>query len=172
MGTMIPGEIVEVVVEGIEHYGAWVDWNGQMGLVLIPDISWFPFREIGDVVSVGQTIRVKVLALLPRRPAESPGRREEFSASLKGVQPDQDPWLRVDEFRPGTVVDGKVDRLTSYGAFVLFAPGVLGLLERPDCPEDWEVGDLARVQIRDVDQEKRQVRLTLAPDSTSSEGWR
>jgi len=165
MSELSVGVLLDVVVKRIEKYGAWVDWNGRKGLVRIPDISWFPFREISEVVSVGQTIRVKILGFTPAEFADSPKGREEFVASLKGVQPDQHPWLRLDEFRPDTVVTGKVFRVTSYGAFVVFAPGVLGLVERSECPTEWKAGDEVRVQIRDINEEKREVRLTLAPGS-------
>jgi small subunit ribosomal protein S1 len=89
------------------------------GLLHIADMSWVRVAKPSDVVTVGETLQVKVLKV------NTESRR--ISLGLKQLIPD--PWTMAGErFHPGDRVHGKVSRLTDFGAFVELAPGVDGLI--------------------------------------------
>jgi ribosomal protein S1 len=92
MEVLSPGAIIDAVVERIEPYGAWIDHEGRRGLVGIPEVSWSRIGHPGEALSVGQRIRVKVLAV-----AEG-----QFSASIRAARPELDPWRDPAEFSKGT----------------------------------------------------------------------
>jgi small subunit ribosomal protein S1 len=155
MEVLSPGAIIDAVVERIEPYGAWIDHEGRRGLVGIPEVSWSRIRHPGEALSVGQRVRVKVLAVA----------KDQFSASIRAAYPELDPWRDPAEFSEGTAFVAPVVLETAYGCFVELRPEVWGLLPREKCPEEVRMGDLLRVTVEAIDAVHRKVEVSLSPHS-------
>ena len=154
------GSIVKGVVRRLADFGAFVDIGGVDGLVHVTDLSWGRVKHPSDVVSVGQEIDVKILNVDPER--------ERISLSYKQTQPR--PWTVAGEKYPvGSVVEGKVVRITTFGAFVELEPGLDGLVHISQCAltriakvEDAvNVGDIVRVKVLDVNTEAKRISLSI-----------
>ncbi|MEG9297858.1 30S ribosomal protein S1 [Mangrovibacillus sp. Mu-81] len=113
------GAVLEGTVQRITDFGAFVDIGGVDGLVHISQLSHEHVEKPSDVVSEGQTVQVKVLSV--------DRDNERISLSIKETLPG--PWSDISDKAPkGSVLDGIVKRLVSYGAFVEVFPGVEGLV--------------------------------------------
>lgn len=154
------GSIVKGIVRRLADFGAFVDIGGVDGLVHVTDLSWGRVHHPSDVVSVGQEIDVKILNVDPER--------ERISLSYKATQPR--PWTVAAEMFPvGSVVEGKVVRITTFGAFVELMPGLDGLVHISQCAltriakvEDAvQVGDVVRVKVLDVNTEAKRISLSI-----------
>ena len=154
------GSVVKGVVRRLADFGAFVDIGGVDGLVHVTDLSWGRVKHPSDVVSVGQEIDVKILNVDPER--------ERISLSYKQTQPR--PWTVAGEKYPvGSVVEGKVVRITTFGAFVELEPGLDGLVHISQCAltriakvEDAvNVGDIVRVKVLDVNTEAKRISLSI-----------
>ena len=170
------GSVVKGIVRRLADFGAFVDIGGVDGLVHVTDLSWGRVKHPSDVVSVGQEIDVKILNIDPER--------ERISLSYKQTQPR--PWTVAGEKYPvGSVVEGKVVRITTFGAFVELEPGLDGLVHISQCAltriakvEDAvNVGDIVRVKVLDVNTEAKRISLSIrevledeAMDSVSDDG--
>ncbi|AJD91318.1 30S ribosomal protein S1 [Jeotgalibacillus malaysiensis] len=112
-------DVLDGTVQRITDFGAFVDIGGVDGLVHISQLSHQHVEKPSDVVEEGQKVQVKVLSV--------DRDNERISLSIKETLPG--PWSDIDEKAPrGSVLDGKVRRLVSYGAFVEVFPGVEGLV--------------------------------------------
>ena len=154
------GTVVKGIVRRLADFGAFVDIGGVDGLVHVTDLSWGRVKHPSDVVSVGQEIDVKILNVDPER--------ERISLSYKQTQPK--PWSVADQKYPvGSVVEGKVVRITTFGAFVELEPGLDGLVHISQCAltriakvEDAvNVGDIVRVKVLDVNTEAKRISLSI-----------
>ena len=158
--TFEVGSIVKGTVRRLADFGAFVDIGGVDGLVHVTDLSWGRVKHPSDVVSVGQEIDVKILNVDPER--------ERISLSYKQTQPR--PWTVAGEKYPvGSIVEGKVVRITTFGAFVELEPGLDGLVHISQCAltriakvEDAvNVGDIVRVKVLDVNTEAKRISLSI-----------
>ncbi len=111
--------ILEGIVTNIKDYGIFVDLGGIDGLLHITDLAWRRIGHPSEMYQVGDEIKVKVLKF--------DREKERVSLGLKQLSPD--PWDGVEEKYPvGAVVEGRVVRLTNFGAFVELEEGVEGLI--------------------------------------------
>ena len=159
-GTLEAGTVVKGIVRRLTDFGAFVDIGGVDGLVHVTDLSWGRVHHPSDVVTVGQEIEVKIKNVDTER--------ERISLSYKETQPR--PWdVAGEKYAVGTVVEGKVVRITTFGAFVELEPGLDGLVHISQCAltriekvEDaLHVGDVVRVKILDVNTESRRISLSV-----------
>ncbi|GBG12053.1 30S ribosomal protein S1 [Paenibacillus sp. MY03] len=119
MNNLEVGQELEGTVQRLTPFGAFVDIGGIDGLVHVSELSWQHVAHPKDVVSEGQSVRVKVLKVDP-----SAGK---ISLSIKAAQPG--PWdSAAGQFNIGDIVTGTVRRIVTFGAFVEIAPGVEGLV--------------------------------------------
>lgn len=119
MQNLTEGEMVKGKVARLTNFGAFIDLGGVDGLVHISQISYEHVKNPADVLKVGEEVDVKVLSV-----DEETGR---ISLSIKDTLPG--PWDNIEERAAvGSVLDGTVKRLTSFGAFVEVFPGVEGLV--------------------------------------------
>ncbi|MGE7839433.1 30S ribosomal protein S1 [Lysinibacillus sp. NPDC093712] len=113
------GDVLDGKVQRIASFGAFIDLGGIDGLVHISQVSHEHVSDVSEVLSEGQEVKVKVLSVDPEN--------ERISLSIKDTVPG--PWSNIEErAAKGTVLVGKVKRLTSFGAFVEVFPGVEGLV--------------------------------------------
>ena len=155
-----PGDVVEGQISNIVDFGAFVDLDGIDGLIHISELSWSHVNHPSEVVSIGDTVRVKVLDI--------DRDRQRISLGLKQTQ--EDPWQRVlNEYKEGDVVDGKVTKIVAFGAFVQILPGVEGLVHISELAQHHvespaEVvrpGDELKVKILEVDEARRRLSLSV-----------
>jgi small subunit ribosomal protein S1 len=160
LGRLQPGMVVEGTISNIVDFGAFVDLDGIDGLIHISEISWSHVNHPSEVLSVGETVRVKVLDI--------DRERQRISLGLKQTQ--EDPWRRVlDEYRQGDVLEGKVTKVVAFGAFVEIIPGVEGLVHISELAEHHvespsEVvspGDQVWVRILEIDESRRRISLSV-----------
>lgn len=119
MSQLVAGDVLDGKVARLTNFGAFVDLGGVDGLVHVSEISYERVGKPADVLEVGQDVKVKVLSVDPEK--------DRISLSIKQTLPQ--PWDNIEEkVAEGDVLDGKVKRLTSFGAFVEVFPGVEGLV--------------------------------------------
>ena len=148
MEALAPGQIVEATVTRLEQYGAWIDCGGRTGLIVIPEVSWAPIRHPADVLALGQNVTVKILHL---------GEGGRFSASLREVQPELNPWRDPSLFAVDSEFTGPVVRVMEHGCFVELRPDVWGLLRRDRWTRTYSVGERIAVRVEAVDVECRKI---------------
>ena len=154
------GAIVKGKVARLTSFGAFIDLGGVDGLVHVTELSHERNVSPKSVVSVGDEVEVKVLAI-----DEEAGR---VSLSLKATTPG--PWDGVEQkLAAGDVIEGKVKRLTDFGAFVEVLPGIDGLVhisqishKRVENPKDvLSVGQEVNVKVLDVNAAAERVSLSI-----------
>src|SRR5437867_2604773 len=160
LDRLSPGDIVEGQISNIVDFGAFVDLDGMDGLIHISELSWSHVNHPSEVLEIGQTVKVKVLDI--------DRDRQRISLGLKQTQ--TDPWQQVlDSYSEGDVVEGKVTKVVTFGAFVEILPGVEGLVHISELAQHHvenprEVvsqGDVVSVKIIEVDAERRRLSLAL-----------
>jgi small subunit ribosomal protein S1 len=160
LGRLQPGQVVEGKISNIVDFGAFVDLDGIDGLIHISELSWSHVNHPSEVVSIGDTVRIKVLDI--------DRDRQRISLGLKQTQ--EDPWQRVvSAHRPGDVLEGKVTKVVAFGAFVEILPGVEGLVHiseladhHVDNPSEVvEPGTVLNVKILEIDEERRRLSLSI-----------
>lgn len=154
------GEIREGTVSSVVNFGAFVDLGGMDGLVHVSELSWQHVNHPGELVKVGDKVKVKVL--------EVDRERERISLSIR--QTTEDPWdVFANEHEVGDVVEGTVTKTVPFGAFVSVADGVEGLvhvseiaLHRVESPElELSIGQKVQVKITEKDDERRRISLSI-----------
>jgi small subunit ribosomal protein S1 len=154
-----PGEVVEGTISNIVDFGAFVDLNGIDGLIHISELSWSHVNHPSEILNIGDTVRVKVLDI--------DRDRQRISLGLKQTQ--EDPWQRVvDTYNVGDELEGKVTKVVTFGAFVEILDGVEGLVHISELAahhvenprEIIEPGDVVRVKILEIDDERRRLSLS------------
>lgn len=154
------GDVLDGKVQRIASFGAFIDLGGIDGLVHISQVSHEHVSDVSEVLSEGQEVKVKVLSVDPAN--------ERISLSIKETIPG--PWSNIEErAAKGTVLDGKVKRLTSFGAFVEVFPGVEGLVhisqiahKHINTPhEALKEGQEVQVKVLDVNAEDGRLALSI-----------
>ncbi len=160
VGSLATGQVLRGRVTRIEPFGAFVDLGkGVEGLLHVSNLSRGHVADPNDVVKKGQEIDVMVLKI------EDGGKR----IGLGMKQLEADPWQAIGgKYQVDQVVNGKIVRLTDFGAFVEVEPGVDGLLhvsamakERVRRPQDSvKVGQEVSVRIVTIDGARQRLSLS------------
>jgi len=155
------GQVREGVVKNITDFGVFIDLGGVDGLLHITDMSWGRISHPSELVSLGDTINVKILDF-----DKDTGR---ISLGLKQLSPY--PWENIEENYPiGKKVEGLVVSLTDYGAFIELEKGIEGLIHISEM--SWtqhikhpskimQVGDKIQAVVLSVDKENEKISLGL-----------
>lgn len=169
MAELEVGQLRKGVVKNIADFGAFVDLGGIDGLLHITDMSWERIGHPSEMVSIDQEIEVKILQI----------DREKQKIALGLKQKLKNPWENIEAKYPvGTVVNGEVVNVMSYGAFIKLEPGIEGLVHisemswtrRINHPTDMvQIGDKVDVKILGVDAQGQQ--LSLGIKQTLSNPW-
>jgi small subunit ribosomal protein S1 len=155
-------EVVTGRVTRLADFGAFVELEpGVEGLVPISEMSFEKrIKHPGEIISVGDTPQLRVLSVDPQR--------KRISLSIKRVG--DDPWVGASVRWPaGTVVEGVVKRLESFGAFVELAPGVEALVHVSEASENrvrhvsevLKEGQLIQAKVQSVDEQQRRISLSI-----------
>lgn len=160
MATLVEGDTVEGTVARLTNFGAFVDLGGVDGLVHISQIAHEHVNTPGEVLTIGDKVKVKILSV-----DKENGR---VSLSIKDTLPG--PWEMVAEKAPiDSVHTGVVKRLTSFGAFVEVFPGVEGLVHISQIShqhiatphEVLQEGQEIEVKVLDVKPEEHRLSLSI-----------
>ena len=147
-------------VKSLTSYGAFVDIGGVDGMVHVSELSWNRIKTPADVVSVGDEIDVYVISF----------DAEKRKISLGYKTSEMNPWNQfMTNYNVGDVVDAKIVKLMTFGAFAEILPGVDGLVHisqianrRVGKPEDvLSEGQEVQVKITDVDAENKRIALSI-----------
>jgi small subunit ribosomal protein S1 len=155
-GKLVKGKVTKLV-----DFGAFVELEpGVEALLHVSEISWEHVTRPGDVLRENQDIEAKVI--------KSDGAKRKIRLSLKELK--QDPWHTFTEnFQLGSIVEGKITEIKDFGAFIKLTEEVEGLIhvseitdQRISTPADvLKVEDLVKAKIIGINEEKRQVRLSM-----------
>lgn len=160
MSQLAAGDVLDGKVARLTNFGAFIDLGGVDGLVHVSEISYERVGKPSDVLKVGEDVKVKVLAVDPEK--------DRISLSIKQTLPQ--PWDNIEEkVAEGDVLDGKVKRLTSFGAFVEVFPGVEGLVHISQIShkhiatpnEVLTSGQDVKVKVLNVNGEDRRLALSI-----------
>lgn len=159
------GAQLEGKVTRMEAFGAFVDLGGGIeGMIHVSELSHERVGHPNELLKEGQEVQVRVLKVKDL----DDKRKARISLSLKAMQ--EDPWAEVmARFKEGTVVQGKVEALETYGAFVDLEGKVRGLVhvseladKRVAHPRDvLSVGQEVRVLVLEVDGRRKRLRLSI-----------
>lgn len=147
-------------VSRLAKFGAFVDLGGVDGLIHLSELSWKRVNNPAEVVSVGDSVEVYVL--------DADKEKNRISLALKDVN--ADPWKNaLDKYKMGNVVEGKVVRFATFGAFVELEPGIDGLVHISEISEEriekasavLNLGDNVQVKILEIDGEKHKISLSI-----------
>lgn len=160
LASIKEGDVVEGTVARLTDFGAFVDLGGIDGLVHVSEISHSHIAKPSDALKVGDKVQVAILSVDPDR--------ERISLSIKDTLPG--PWDNIEEQAAvGTVLDGTVKRLTSFGAFVEVFPGVEGLVHISQIShkhiatphEVLSEGDAVKVKVLEVNPQEHRIALSI-----------
>lgn len=154
------GDTFKGEVTNIYDFGAFVKIQVKVGkekvplegLVHISELSWSKVEKVSDQVSVGDSVKVKVIG-------KNDGR---LALSIKQAQ--DDPWDTIKKkYKKDTKVEGEIVRMSGYGAFVKLEDGVEGLIHLTKIPpgKKLEKGQKVKVYVEDLDEKKRKMSLGL-----------
>ncbi|HEV7772413.1 MAG TPA: 30S ribosomal protein S1 [Conexibacter sp.] len=155
-----PGMVVDGTISNIVDFGAFVDLDGIDGLIHISELSWSHVNHPSEILSIGDTVNVKVLDI--------DRDRQRISLGLKQTQ--EDPWQRVvDTYNVGDELEGKVTKVVTFGAFVEILDGVEGLVHISELAQHHvenpreiiQPGDEVKVKILEIDSERRRLSLSI-----------
>src|SRR5689334_19634047 len=161
VASLEEGQVIDGVVKNITEYGAFVDLGGIDGLLHVTDMAWRRVNHPSEVVTIGQTVKVKIIKI----------NHETHRISLGIKQLLADPWEGIAARYPeGAKLKGRVTNITDYGAFVELEPGIEGLIhvsEMSWTKKNVHPGKIistsqeVEVVILEVDQVKRRISLGL-----------
>lgn len=158
------GMMVEGVVKNVTDFGAFIDLGGADGLLHISEMSWGRVENPKKVFKVGDSVKVLIKDISG----------EKIALSLKFEN--ANPWMKAAEnYAVGTVVTGKVARMTDFGAFIELEPGVDALLHVSQISKDHvekpsdvlKAGQEVTAQVVDFNGDDKKISLSIkALDAT------
>ena len=152
------GDVLEGTVKNVTDFGAFIDLGGADGLLHISEMSWGRVESPKKVFKVDDVVRVFIKDI------------NDTKIALSMKFPEDNPWNdAANRFAVGTVIKGKVARMTDFGAFVELAPGVDALLhvsqiakEHIEKPADvLSVGQEIEAQIVDFNEDDKKISLSM-----------
>jgi small subunit ribosomal protein S1 len=166
--TIVAGAVLTGRVVSVREFGAFVELGGGIqGLLHVSEMGWSRISDPGQIVTVGEEITVKVL-----RVDEG---TQKISLGIKQLM--ADPWSTVEtRYEPGQVLNGRVTRVTDFGAFVELEPGIEALAHASTFPptgrrDGWTaqvpVGLTAPFEILTIERDKKRIGVALVPEGSA-----
>jgi small subunit ribosomal protein S1 len=160
MASLEVGQTREGTVRSLQNFGAFVDLGGVDGLIHVSQLSWDRIKHAGEVLEVGQKVKVTIQKIDPQTGKIGLGFRDLS----------ENPWETAPrDYPPRTPVRGRVTRITDFGAFVRLGPGVEGLVHISELSHKrvFRVADVVsegqevEVMVLSVDPEAQRISLSL-----------
>ena len=157
------GDTIKGIVTGVVDFGVFVNVNGIEGLVHISEIAWDRVDNPSKYVKVGQEIEAVIIAI----------DQDKLSLSMKQLT--DDPWQKeISSYKVGDEVDGKITRITPFGAFVQITPVIEALVHISELSDEHvtdpstlvKVGETKKFRVIGIDADQHKISLSLkSPDS-------
>lgn len=161
------GDKIEGVVKNVTDFGAFIDLGGVDGLLHISEMSWGRVENPRKAFKVGDEVKVLIKDI------------HDTKVALSLKFPETNPWAHAAEnYAVGSVIEGRVARMTDFGAFVELAPGIDALLhvsqiskEHVDKPSDvLKIGQHLKAKVVDLNIDEKKISLSMkALDHASDE---
>ena len=163
------GNIVQGTIKNLTEWGVFVDLNGVDALLHITDISWSRINKPSELLSIGQTIKVKVTKIEPKT--------NKISVSVKHLT--EDPYSKIiNKYEIGQTYDAVITKIQDYGCFAKLEEGLEGLIHQSEL--SWtkknvhpgkvlSTSQKIKVVLLEKDVEKR--RLSLSYKKTLDNPW-
>ncbi|MEM9914218.1 MAG: S1 RNA-binding domain-containing protein [Planctomycetota bacterium] len=165
-----PGEQVSARVTRTANFGAFIEVEpGVEGLLPMSEMSWKRIHKAEEVVKVGDVVQVAILNVDPKK--------HRLTLSLKAAK--GDPWVGATvKYAKDAMVTGTVTGTTDFGAFVELEQGIEGLVHISELDtkrvgqvtDIVKVGDTKEFRIKDIDEDKRKISLSLKPAGSDGGG--
>jgi (E)-4-hydroxy-3-methyl-but-2-enyl pyrophosphate reductase (IPP and DMAPP forming) len=158
--TLKEGDVVKGIARRITNFGVFVDLGGLDGLLHISDISYTRISHPSELINIGDEIEVQILKVDKEN--------GKISLGLKQLKPS--PWTLVAEKYPvGSLVNGKVVRIASFGAFVQLEDGIDALIHISQLAnrhiakveEVVKVGDMVSAKVIECKPEEKRISLSI-----------
>lgn len=158
--SLVEGEKRNGVVKKLVKFGAFVDIGGVEGLIHLSDLSWERVNKPEDVVKEGDKVEVFI--------GNIDKKNGRLSLILKDVT--KEPWtVHGSDIKEGDVLEGKVVRLTSFGAFVELFDGIEGLVHITEITDEniakssdiLEMNQKVKVKILNINREDKKIALSI-----------
>lgn len=158
LAKLTVGDIVKGKVTGVIDFGAFVNVDGIEGLIHISEISWERIDDPRKYLKVNQDVEAKIIAI----------DKDRLSLSLKQLM--DDPWLgEVSKFKVNDEIEGKITRITPFGAFVQLSPNIEALVHVSEMSDDetvdpekiFQLNETKLFTLIDIDLENRKISLSL-----------
>ncbi len=163
------GDIVQGIVKNLTEWGAFIALDGVDALLHITDISWSRISKPAELLSLGQSIKVKIIKI-----------DEETKKISVGVkQLSEDPYLKsINNYEIGKTYPAIITKVQDYGCFAKLEDGLEGLIHQSEL--SWTKRNVhpgkvlsttqkISVQILEKDLDKR--RLSLSYKNTLVNPW-
>ena len=163
------GDIVQGTVKNLTEWGAFIDLNGIDALLHITDISWSRISKPAELLSIGQTIKVKIIKI------ESESKK--ISVGVKQLT--EDPYTKtINKYEIGKKYPAIVTKVQDYGCFAKLDEGLEGLIHQSEL--SWTKKNIhpgkvlstsqkIEVEVLEKNLEKR--RLSLSYKNTLINPW-
>ncbi len=163
------GDIVQGIVKNITDWGVFIDLNGVDALLHITDISWSRINKPSELLSLGQSIKVKITRIEPVK--------LKISVSIKHLT--EDPYTKIiNKYEIGKKYSAIVTKVQDYGCFAKLEDGLEGLIHQSEL--SWTKKNIhpgkilttsqkIEVELLEKDMEKR--RLSLSYKNTLANPW-
>ena len=163
------GDEVQGTVKNLTEWGAFIDLNGVDALLHITDISWSRISKPAELLSIGQSIKVKITNIDPET--------KKISVGVKQLT--EDPYTKsIEKYKVGSKYKGEVSKVMDYGVFCKLEEGLEGLIHQSEL--SWTKKNIhpgkilsnsqkIEVEVLEKDIEKR--RLSLSYKNTLPNPW-
>lgn len=165
VAKMKVGDSVKGLVTGVVDFGIFVNVDGVEGLVHISEIAWDRVDNPSKYVKVGEKVEAKIISI----------DRDKLSLSIKQLQ--ADPWLKEStKYKVGDEVEGKITRITPFGAFVQVTPVIEALVHISELSDEHvqdpstlvKLGEARKFRIIAIDAEAHKLSLSLKSNKPAS----
>lgn len=158
------GDKVNGIVTGVVDFGIFVNVDGIEGLVHISEIAWDRVDNPSKYVKVGQEIKALVIAI----------DQDKLSLSIKQLI--EDPWAKeIKSYKVDDMIDGKITRITPFGAFVQVTPTIEALVHISELADEHvadpsnlvKVGETKKFRVIAIDSDQHKLSLSLKQKADS-----
>jgi small subunit ribosomal protein S1 len=153
---------VKAEIRSLTNYGAFVELEpGVEGLIHISDLSWIKkVSHPSEVLKKGDIVDAVILSV----------DKESKKITLGVKQLSTNPWESIEKTMPvGTLVTGKVSKITAFGAFVELDSGIEGLIHVTELSDQAfgkvedivSKGDEITAKVIKLDPEHKKIALSI-----------
>ena len=163
------GDIVEAKVHACVDWGIFLTYKSLTLLLHVSDLSHGRVKKPSDLVTIGQTMKVKITKIDEKT--------NRVSASVKALT--KDPYDNIDKkYKVGETYEGTVTKIMDYGCFIKIEDGIEGLIHNSEL--DWANRNIKPSKVLSVSQkikfkivsiDKETKRISLSYKATLKNPW-